>query len=117
MNPRRHHRHRRRPDRVDTIDAFRMGWSPGANTPAEVSALVEQCQRLTHDALIAELGPRRRSGVRWLVMPEPYASEWLDAFDAVSWGDIASQDIRDRLGQHGGYLVVATCRAIEEVAR
>lgn len=116
MTARRHHR-RRRPDRVDTIDAFRMGWSPGANSATDVAALIDQCQRLTHDALIAELGSRRRSGVRWLVLPEPYASEWLDAFDAVSWGDIASQEIRDRLAAHGGYLVVATCRAIEEVVR
>ena len=67
---------------------------------------LEQAKRVSHDALIATLGPARRSGVSWHIIGPDDRAEALDALSA-------SGEVREWfVANPEGWLVVATCEAV-----
>lgn len=83
---------------------------------------VEVCKRATHDTLIQMLGPRRRSGVSWFVLPHDEGGVDLiekmlaetdeDGLDGADPIVEHYRTIRGYLKLHGGILVVATAEGV-----
>lgn len=78
--------------------------APGVclNTPAAIADL----RRRTHDGVIAEAGPRRRSGVTWYEFAMPQA---LEVLEEVTADDPAVEVYRTYLRTNGerALLIVA----------
>lgn len=131
----RKHTHRRQPrrGRITTTVATTM-----AATEDRTDEALEAAKRLSHDRLVDNLGPRRRSGVAWFIYESdsPEAAELLDILEHkaihseahlsvpqappgvaidLRAGSRAEQyaQTRDFLDEHpGGYLVVAEAQAV-----
>jgi hypothetical protein len=106
---RRRHRHRRpappAPVPVEDWVAIRAGPTDNASDNS-----LDEAKRLTHDGLIAELGPRRLSGVRWYIFDPPERDHVLD--EMAAHGDPVT-DMRAWFANHPtGRLVLATAKAI-----
>lgn len=68
----------------------------------------------THDALLKQLGDRRRGGVRWGQWSGDEATEQLGRLQAEAYAAEVQQylgAIGGHLREHGGWLVIATAPA------
>lgn len=79
---------------------------------------IEEAKRASHDALIDQLGARRRGGVRWWVVPPPQIAAFLDDVESLPTDPTDGQvetadDMRAWFTAHpAGVLVVALAPAI-----
>lgn len=91
---------------------------------AASEADIEEAKQVTHDGLIRGLGPRRRSGVSWQVLPAAESSSFIEEFGhknavRVDYGhaNVTRAEADAGLLQFltdnpDGYLIVAMCEAI-----
>lgn len=71
---------------------------------------LEEAKRATHDALIAQLGGRRRSGIKWWILTGPERLAALDKFlEDRQPGEPDHGDLRRYCVENpSGYLVMAS---------
>lgn len=80
-----------------------LAWSPDAEH-------LDEAKRRTHDALIRMMGSARSGGVRWSITTVPAALKNLQLLDedaSDEWQEKVGRPIRERLEEHGGFLVAA----------
>jgi hypothetical protein len=120
MSKRRHRRRDHRPFAPDVWD------DPHANVATQIAATadeepesIDEAKHVSHDQLIATLGARRRSGVRWAIHGPDERDEALATLAETSTATTTHAgtlvvdldpyaDVRAWFDQHpGGVLVVA----------
>jgi len=105
MNRARRRRHRRHHHHHEDVGiSMRFGWCDHEDHLPTV-------RQHTHDQLIADLGPRRRSAITWTTFTMPEAITILDRLHALDGQD--TPDLRALLLEHGGYLVIAHADAAD----
>ena len=100
---------RRRLQRAATVAHDTWVVTHWAATRDQDLADLESAKRQTHDFLVTELGPRRRSGISWRI--------WTGAerFDAMDRAGVPADhdDLRAFVAAHpDGFLVMASCEAL-----
>lgn len=104
----RKRRHRTRAHRQHDDSVFGVKY---AATAVHSHSEIEEAKQATHDSLIAELGARRRGGVRWWVIAPENVHAFL-AEESVRTGSDNSDLLAWFADHPGGGLVVAGAEAV-----